>query len=59
MENLPFVIWMLGYALICTLGDYVFYVSRKMEAKDNAILLTFALRMLIWIAVGSMLYVPK
>lgn len=60
MENLSFVIWMVGYSLTSTISTYCFWLHDKSMIKPAAEWtygITSLIHILIWIYVGKLLYV--
>ena len=54
MENLPFVIWMLGYPLVWSIGEYL---KKERSVSPGAKGLAALSSLVIWIYFGMKLYV--
>ena len=56
MKNLVFVIWMLGYPLVISIGDYLSSFSPKENYSQPVIILAALTVVIIWGYVGWLLY---
>lgn len=60
MENLPFIIWLLLYPLICDIRDYIVSKRRKTEGKqpmsNEADIASFFIQTAIYLSVAFYIY---
>ena len=56
MENIAFVIWMIGYPLVVVIDRYVGYLMEKPESSNNVKLAATAASILLYIFVAFRLY---
>lgn len=55
MKNLVFVIWMLGYPIVCRIGQYIDYLCNR-TYSDSALIFAEIIQGIIWIIIGILLY---
>ena len=55
MNMLCFVLWMLGYPLVCSIGSYLSYLSGK-RYTDGVHGIASLIIIVIWFVVGSLIW---
>lgn len=55
MDNLPFVIWMIGYPLVNTLSLYFAHL-RGEEYSEGTKFLGAVITLVVWVYVATLLY---
>ena len=57
MENLMFVLWLLGWPIVCALTDRIGgWEGIKDNFEQNTIAFAAVFRILVWVGVGVLLY---
>ena len=56
MENIAFVIWMIGYPLVVIIDRYVGYLMKKPESSNNVKLAATTVSILLYVFVAFRLY---
>ncbi len=56
MRNLPFVIWMIGFPISNSIGDYVHKYLLENTYSNNVELIAAIICLTIWIWIGICLY---
>ena len=55
MNMICFLLWMLGYTLVCSIGSYLSYLSRK-RYSVQVIGIASLITIVIWFVVGSLIW---
>lgn len=55
MNMICFVLWMLGYPLVCSIGSYLGYLSGR-RYKDGVHEIASLITLIVWVYVGSLIW---